>query len=284
LSQLGQVLIGVAASGALAENVNAAAGADIWTAPLHNRYFLVRAGESVWEADGEALVSHPVHKLHLGKCGLSSDGYDHAYTAAEALYNMGFGESTEPWIWTSTHVASTQTAQVISGHHKISQHHVVPEFSFLDQRGYGCYEGTPVAAARDAVWQQDRRDHDYRMPPSEDGTPNESLRDVQVRVRQVMQIIETQYSDLDIAVVAPDSDTLSTLHCSLEGAPLVNAHDFHFSPGEVRLLDYRGRAEPRTVPVSEDAGVELEGVRHNVMRISNNLFTNGPESFLTPKP
>lgn len=71
---------------------------------------------------------------------------------------------------------------------QITQHHIVPEFSFLDQRGYGCYEGSPVAEARAAVWREDGRSPDYRMPPNEDGTPNESLRDVQVRVRQALQV------------------------------------------------------------------------------------------------
>lgn len=286
LSTAAKVLLGVAGGAVLPlRQAHAASGADIWTAPLHNRYFLVRAGEQTWESEGSELISHPVYKLHMEKCGLSDAGYNHAYSAAETLSTLGFGATTEPWVWTSIHVAATQTAQAISSHHKISHHHVVPEFSFLDARGFGCYEGTPVAEARAAVWREDVKDQDYRMPPNEDGTPNESLRDVQVRVRQALQIMETQYQDLDIAIVAPDAETLSTLHCSLEGQPLVNAHSFHFSPGEVRLLDYRTRIETPNLAVSEDFGkLQLTGVQHNVMRVSNHLHINGPESFLNPQP
>ena len=61
----------------------------------------------------------------------------------------------------------------------------------------------------------------------------------QVRVKQALQIMETQWSDLDIAVVAPDSDTLAgglsastaELTCAARGVrgrffflPVVSAH------------------------------------------------------------
>mmetsp|Transcript_12359 Transcript_12359/g.24595 ORF Transcript_12359/g.24595 Transcript_12359/m.24595 type:complete len:256 (+) Transcript_12359:2-769(+) len=254
-------------------------------APLHNRYFLVRAGETAWETDGETLITHPVRKLHVDKCGLSHDGYMHARAAAESLADLGYGTNTEAWVWTSIHAASTQTAEIISSEHMVPRHHIVPEFSFLDQRGYGSLEGSAVVPAREFVRKQDALNADFRMPPNEDGTPNESLRDVQVRVRQALQIMETQYSDLDIAVVSTDSDTLSTLHCSLEGHPLVAAHQMAFQPGEVRLLDYRTRVEdPRAQLSGECDDLDLSSVTHGVLRLNNVLFKNGPESLIYPKP
>ena len=45
---------------------------------------------------------------------------------------------------------------------------------------YGALEGEAVEEARRAVWAQDVLNSDFRPPPNEDGTPNESLRDVQV--------------------------------------------------------------------------------------------------------
>ena len=64
---------------------HAAAGGDIFKAPLHNRYFLVRAGKIVWEdEDLDCLTTNPVHKLHVDRCGLSSDGLSDARKAADS--------------------------------------------------------------------------------------------------------------------------------------------------------------------------------------------------------
>ena len=44
-----------------------------------------------------------------------------------------------------------------------------------------------------------------------DGTPNESVADVIVRVRQVLSITETQYNSATIVFVASDSSVLSIM-------------------------------------------------------------------------
>lgn len=53
-----------------------------------------------------------------------------------------------------------------------------------------------------------------------DGTPNESVADVLVRVRQVLSICETQYDGETIIFVAPDSTVLSVLQAALLGIDL----------------------------------------------------------------
>lgn len=166
LSKAAKILGAGIVSGASVQSpssANAAAGADIFEAPLHNRYFLVRAGEIVWENESQdALTTNPVHKLHIDNCGLSSDGIGHAMEAAEALRNLGYGANTEAWVWHSIHAAAAQTAQIISSHHGVSLNHVIPEYSFLDQRGYGALEGRPVDFAREVVWTQDALDSNFR--------------------------------------------------------------------------------------------------------------------------
>lgn len=57
-------------------------------------------------------------------------------------------------------------------------------------------------------------------PPIDDGTPNESVADVFVRVTQLMSILETQYSGETIIIVSPDSDNLSILQAGLVGLDL----------------------------------------------------------------
>lgn len=44
-----------------------------------------------------------------------------------------------------------------------------------------------------------------------DGTPNESVMDVMVRVRQLLSILETQYLGDTVLIIAPDSYNLSVL-------------------------------------------------------------------------
>ena len=56
-----------------------------------------------------------------------------------------------------------------------------------------------------------------KPPPISDGTPNESVEDVFVRVTQLMSILETQYSGETVIIVSPDSDNLSVLQAGLVG-------------------------------------------------------------------
>ena len=59
-----------------------------------------------------------------------------------------------------------------------------------------------------------------KPPPIDDGTPNESVADVFVRVTQLMSILETQYSEETIIIVSPDSDNLTILQAGLVGLDL----------------------------------------------------------------
>lgn len=59
-----------------------------------------------------------------------------------------------------------------------------------------------------------------KPPPIDDGTPNESVSDVFVRVTQLMSILETQYSKDTVIIVSPDSDNLSVLQAGLLGIDL----------------------------------------------------------------
>jgi len=59
-----------------------------------------------------------------------------------------------------------------------------------------------------------------KPPPFDDGTPNESVADVFVRVTQLMSILETQYSGDTVIIVSPDSDNLTILQAGLVGLDL----------------------------------------------------------------
>lgn len=70
------------------------------------------------------------------------------------------------------------------------------------------------------VYASDGISPSIKPPPIDDGTPNESIEDVFVRVRQLMSILETQYAGDTIIIVSPDSDNLTVLQAGLIGLDL----------------------------------------------------------------
>ncbi|THU71997.1 hypothetical protein C4D60_Mb04t07450 [Musa balbisiana] len=202
-------------------------------ARLANRYFLVRAGESVYESAG-VLRTNPVAKTSVDS-GLSPEGARQAARAALELKRMGACEDS-CWIWPSITQRSYQAAEIIASVNSIDRSRIVPEYSFLDARGLGAFEGRNIRSISE-VYESDSLSPDNKPPPVDDGTPNESVADVFVRVTQLMSILETQYSGDTVIIVSPDSDNLSVLQAGLVGLDLRRHSDLLFSPGEVRLVD-----------------------------------------------
>ncbi|XP_044972588.1 uncharacterized protein LOC123440061 isoform X2 [Hordeum vulgare subsp. vulgare] len=193
---------------------------------LANRYFLVRAGESVYEGQG-LLRTNPVAKTSVDS-GLSPAGLRQAARAALELRRLGACED-DCWIWPSITQRAYQAAEIIAAANSINR-------SFLDARGLGAYEGKRLEALPE-VYAADNISSDIKPPPTYDGTPNESVADVFVRVTQLMSILETQYSGDTVVIVSPDSDNLSILQAGLIGLDLRRHNSLFFQPGEVRAVD-----------------------------------------------
>ncbi|KAL6845363.1 hypothetical protein ACP4OV_024858 [Aristida adscensionis] len=200
---------------------------------LANRYFLVRAGESVYEGQG-LLRTNPVAKTSVDS-GLSPAGLRQAARAALELKRLGACED-DCWIWPSITQRAYQAAEIIAAANGINRSHIVPEYSFLDARGLGAFEGQSLDALPE-VYASDNISPDMKPPPISDGTPNESVADVFVRVTQLMSILETQYSGETVVIVSPDSDNLSILQAGLIGLDLRRHSSLFFQPGEVRPVD-----------------------------------------------
>lgn len=83
----------------------------------------------------------------------------------------------------------------------------------------GSFEGRGLGTISE-VYASDNISADIKPPPITDGTPNESVSDVFVRVTQLMSILETQYSGDTVIIVSPDSDNLSILQAGLVGLDL----------------------------------------------------------------
>lgn len=200
---------------------------------LTNQYYLVRAGESEFESLG-IINTNPVAKTSVDS-GLSEKGKKQIVKAALQLKEMGACD-TGCWIWPSITQRAYQTAEIIASVNRISRSYIVPEYSFLDARGLGAYEGKNLEAVSE-VYALDTISPRNKPPPIDDGTPNESVADVFVRVTQLMSILETQYSEETIIIVSPDSDNLTVLQAGLVGLDLRRHRDLSFAPGEVRYVD-----------------------------------------------
>ncbi|XP_040987358.1 uncharacterized protein LOC121235151 [Juglans microcarpa x Juglans regia] len=200
---------------------------------LSNRYFLVRAGESEYESLG-IINTNPVAKTSVDS-GLSEKGKKQTLRAAFELKAMGACENG-CWIWPSITQRAYQAAEIIASVNRVSRSYIVPEYSFLDARGLGAYEGKNLDSVSE-VYASDSISTRIKPPPIDDGTPNESVADVFVRVTQLMSILETQYSGDTVIIVSPDSDNLTILQAGLVGLDLRRHRDLSFAPGEVRFVD-----------------------------------------------
>ncbi|KMT10587.1 hypothetical protein BVRB_5g117080 [Beta vulgaris subsp. vulgaris] len=196
---------------------------------LVNRYFLVRAGESQYESLG-VINTNPVAKTSVDN-GLSENGKRQTVKAALELKKLGACNGS-CWIWPSITQRAYQAAEIIASVNKLDRSHIVPEYSFLDARGLGAYEGKALESVSE-VYASDGVSPNIKPPPIDDGTPNESVGDVFVRVTQLMSILETQYSGDTVIVVSPDSDNLTVLQAGLTGLDLRRHSDLSFSPGEI---------------------------------------------------
>lgn len=193
----------------------------------------MRAGESEYESLG-IINTNPVAKTSVDN-GLSEKGKKQIVRAAFELKAMGACEKG-CWIWPSISQRAYQAAEIIASVNGVSRSYIVPEYSFLDARGLGAFEGKNLESVSE-VYASDSISTTIKPPPIDDGTPNESVADVFVRVTQLMSILETQYSGDTVIIVSPDSDNLTILQAGLVGLELRRHRDLSFAPGEVRFVD-----------------------------------------------
>lgn len=150
-------------------------------APLKNNIVLVRSGESFADARHE-IETNPVKKLQQNN-GLTPKGRDEMLRVAETLEAMDFSPS---FIWASNTERAYESARVLAEDLKLGQNRIVPEYSFLDARAMGTFEGQNDEATWAEIHKQDALvGTSYKPPPANDGTPSESVSDVLVRANQV---------------------------------------------------------------------------------------------------
>eukprot|EP00470_Lotharella_oceanica_P017227 CAMPEP_0170186944 /NCGR_PEP_ID=MMETSP0040_2-20121228/40515_1 /TAXON_ID=641309 /ORGANISM="Lotharella oceanica, Strain CCMP622" /LENGTH=341 /DNA_ID=CAMNT_0010433831 /DNA_START=11 /DNA_END=1036 /DNA_ORIENTATION=+ len=209
---------------------------------LNNRYFLLRAGEDQLLAR-DTIITNKVYTNSF-EHGLTSTGKRQVVAAYENLRSMlkrTQSDSDDIVLWPSIQYNAYQSATILSELLGLGQNRVVPEYTFLDPRGMGTFEEGPLTKY-DFVHKRDREQGVLYAPPRNvDGTDNESVNDVFIRVRQALSITETQYSGRTVVFIAPDSDCLSILEAAMRSPSeagflnsLANHARFAYAPGEVR--------------------------------------------------
>jgi len=163
-------------------------------------------------------------------------------------------------MWYSTWNDASETAHIIGDRLHTGHDRRLPEYSYLDARGMGLFEGTSQTFAADEIAKIDARDPSEPPPATVDGTPNESVLNVATRVQQMVSIIETHSTGEDVLIVAPDSQILSIWQAAIAGAPLAGHAAFAVEPGQVVMCEYQmqhangdpsTRAETFTTPGSD---------------------------------
>jgi broad specificity phosphatase PhoE len=201
---------------------------------LENRYILVRAGESESESENR-VVTNPVAKTSMTNA-LSKNGRRQVIQETfSALNNMKACENG-CWLWPSMTQNAYQTAEILASLYGIGRNRIVPEFSKLDARGLGDFDGGQWSTVCAEVAAGDASSADWKPPSGTTGTPNESATEVLVRGRELLSLLETQFFGETVLIISPDSDNLSILQAGVLGIDLRGHGKFEVLPGQVRQL------------------------------------------------
>lgn len=204
-------------------------------APLKNNIVLMRSGECFADKRNE-IQTNPVKKLRQDNA-LTMLGREQAIAAAKQLSEIGFSPT---FIWTSNTERAYETAAVVAKEVQLGQNRIVPEYSFLDARAAGTYEGSNVGSWDEIHKMDIEQGINYRPPPNTDGTPSDSVSDVLVRANQLVSSIESFYSGENVLIISPDSEVLSILSAALASEDPDKELPLHakyaFKNGEIKPL------------------------------------------------
>ena len=207
--------------------------------PLANTYHLMRAGQSLLEAE-DIWATNPLF-LTNRECALSDLGIRQVEEACRYLNDPSTGVSAPTIVRHSFAANAIDTANIVGRDLRLGRDRLVPEFFFLDPRAVGLWDNLPISQAESAVWAMDADEAGQygtnpssRPPPNEDGTPAETLSDQVPRLRQLLSACESIYSGDTVLLIFPDGTGPALLSCLIGGIPLSRTHELELKSGEVR--------------------------------------------------
>jgi len=205
------------------------------TQPLKNRYHFLRAGTSELEVEG-IYSTNPLFLTNRDNA-LSDKGYDSLKGVIPLLKET----ANQPTVaYHSLAANGMDTGDYIARELKLGRDRLLPEFTYLDQRGIGLWDSNEEEIIRPAVWAMDKLEagnegFEGKPPANTDGTPNDSLHDQFTRLRQFLSLQETRTAGETILVIFPDGTGPALLSCMIAGIPYSEVHALEFKPGELRL-------------------------------------------------
>jgi len=203
--------------------------------PLLNVYHLMHAGTTLLE-EQDIWTTNPLF-LTNRESALSQRGIDEVREACHILQAADINPSVVKY---SLAASAIDSAMIIRDELKVGQNRMIPEFTFMDPRAIGGWDMMSLRDTYPAIVALDDEEAGTqgtgaRPPPNIDGTPNDTLADQAIRLRQLMSVLETQFSGDTIVLVFPDSSSPALLSAMIAGIPYNKAHVLDFSPGEIRL-------------------------------------------------
>ena len=201
---------------------------------LMNTYHMMRAGESGLEAEG-ILSTNPLFMTNT-EDGLTDVGRMQVQDSCAQMMDKGINPSVVKYSLASKCI---DTANIVATTMMIGRNRIIPEFTFMDGRGAGFFDGHPLESATAALWALDYAEAGVEgrggsPPPTDDGTANESLSEQFTRLRQLLSVLETQFSGDEILLIFPDGTSPALLSCLIAGIPLNEVHALNYEPGELR--------------------------------------------------
>lgn len=207
---------------------------------LHNRYFLVRHGESTLDVRG-MFLSNPSYKYDT-TYGLTKRGINQMHEAARVIGDEY--DAAPSWLYTSNFQRSFQSALILREDLGLLFSQLRTEFSgLLDPRKMGALD-FDSQSKWDAVWAGDEKDSANTPPPVpaslQPSASVESPRDLYRRALEAFTRLEATYFGEDVILVS-HADTLSLFTAAMMGTDLRTHHgDWAMELGQVRCVDLTG--------------------------------------------
>lgn len=244
---------------------------------LTNTYHFMRAGESLLE-EQNMWGTNPLF-LTNREAALSLKGIDQVRQACQVMEEADLDLSVVKFPIAAN---AMDTSDIVSAELKVGRNRLVPEYTYLDQRGIGKWDMLPLDSTEDAVWAMDAREAGKEgwggiPPPHDDGTANESLGNQVTRLRQLISLLETQLSGDSVLLIFPDGTGPAVMSCLIAGIPLNRVHEISFEPGELRMdINYNSVREllPTTPTAAYLEKIERGNAHLKVLRANPEALVN----------
>jgi len=205
------------------------------TKGLGNKYHFMRAGQSLLE-EANILATNPMFLTNRDNA-LSSAGREQVQEACRIMEVQGINPSVVKF---SLAANAMDTADIVAMQLNVGRNRLVPEYTYMDQRGAGKWDMLPLQTTQEAIWAMDVKEAGPdglggRPPAHDDGTPNETISNQVTRLRQLISLLESSLSGDEILLIFPDATGPAILSALIAGMPLNRVHEIAYEPGELRI-------------------------------------------------